>query len=636
MTAPDVVPLIARADLFGNPIKAQAQISPNGVYISWLAPLDGVMNVFIAPRAKLSDIRPLTNETTRPVPGYVWAKDSRHVLVYKDTEGDENWHIHAIDAETAEGRDLTPHHGARALIARLSDRHPGTVLITHNRRDPKFPDLFRIEIATGFETLVAQNPDFSGFYPDDDFIARLAGRTNADGSATILRSTADGTWLEWFQVEAQDIFSSYFAGIFSPDGKATLRFDSRGRDTAALIRLDLETQETVVLAADDRADIGGVLIDNTTKEPLAYVVNYDRVRYFALDPGIQPDLDFLSQAAIGDWGISAWTDDGRLWVIGAHSDTAPGAAYLYDRNARTLEKLYDARPALADAPLAQMRPEIITSRDGLKLVSYLTLPRGAAGPQPLVLFVHGGPWARDSFGYHSYHQWLANRGYAVLSVNFRSSTGFGKSFINAGERQWGAAMDDDLVDAVSWAVDQGIADPERVAIMGGSYGGYAVLSGMTRNPTLYVCGVDIVGPSNLETFLETIPPYWESSRAVWSKVLGDPDTEAGKALLRDRSPLHRAGAIVRPLLIGHGANDARVKQAESDQMVSALKAQNVPVVYVLFPDEGHGFARPENNIAFLGIAEQFLATHLGGRAESLTAEELSRSTAQILEGKVRT
>jgi dipeptidyl aminopeptidase/acylaminoacyl peptidase len=363
-------------------------------------------------------------------------------------------------------------------------------------------------------------------------------------------------------------------------------------------------------------------------------VNYDRVRYVALDPAIRPDLDFLAAADIGDWSITSRTDDDSLWLVTGQSDIAPGAAYLYDRSAKTLEKLFDARPALAGAPLARMHPKIIKSRDGLNLVSYLTLPPGAAGPAPLILFVHGGPWARDAFGYHPYHQWLANRGYGVLSVNFRSSTGFGKSFINAGDHQWGAAMDDDLLDAVDWAITEGIADPDRIAIMGGSYGGYATLAGMTRNPARYACGVDIVGPANLETLMATIPPYWEGFRAQLIKALGDPDTDAGKTLLQDRSPVHRAGAIARPLLIGQGANDPRVKQAESDQMVAAMKANQIPVTYVLFPDEGHGFARPENNIAFNAITEQFLATHLGGRAEPFGPTELSDSTAQILEGGV--
>jgi dipeptidyl aminopeptidase/acylaminoacyl peptidase len=291
-------------------------------------------------------------------------------------------------------------------------------------------------------------------------------------------------------------------------------------------------------------------------------------------------------------------------------------------------------PELAGAPLVSMRPVTITSRDGLDLVSYVTLPQHGTGkvPRPMVLVVHGGPWARDTFGFNFVHQWLANRGYAVLSVNFRSSTGFGKAFVNAGDREWGRRMDDDLLDAVAWAIDQKIADPRKIAIMGGSYGGYATLVGLTRNPEIYACGIDIVGPSNLETLIRAIPPYWEAVRSQILKAIGDPDTEEGLRLLRERSPLFQAGRIAKPLLIAQGANDPRVKQAEADQMVKALKEKGIPVAYLLYPDEGHGFARPENNIAFRAVAENFLARHLGGLAEPIHPEELTKSTIEVKEG----
>jgi dipeptidyl aminopeptidase/acylaminoacyl peptidase len=628
------IPIIPREALFGNPEKSGAQIAKDGRHIAWLAPLDGVMNVFVAPRTALQDARPLTRETGRKIQTFAWARDSQHVLVYKDKDGDEDWHVYAVDLATATMRDLTPYPAINAGIAGSSRKHPGAVLITHNKRDPRFPDLFRVDVATGAETLLAENPGFAGFMTDDDFTVRFAEKMNGDGSSVALLPDGAGGWTEWLHIPAEDALTSGITDKFSPDGKTTLMKDSRGRDTAALMRLDLETQATTLLAADPRADIGGLITDPVSHAPLAYSVDYDRARWVALDPAIQPDLDFLNGAGIGDWGISSRTDDDTLWVVGAQSDTAPGAAYLYDRPAKTLEKLYDARPALADSPLAPMRPEIIPSRDGLNLVSYLTIPRFGAAPHPLVLAVHGGPWSRDSFGYHPYHQWLANRGYAVLSVNFRSSTGFGKAFLNAGDHQWGGKMDDDLLDAVDWAVGAGVADPARIAIFGGSYGGYAVLAGMTRNPTRYTCGVDIVGPSNLETLLATIPPYWEAFRAQLIKSLGDPDTAEGAALLRDRSPVHRAEALARPLLIGQGANDPRVKQAESDQMVAALQRKNIPVTYVLFPDEGHGFARPENNIAFNAVVEKFLAVHLGGRAEPPAPGEIERSTAQFLAGGI--
>ena len=625
-------PAIPRATLFGNPVKAGARISPNGAHIAFLAPRNGVMNVWLAPRGDLASARPLTDEKKRGIPLHAWAEDCRHILVLKDTDGDENWHVHAIDIETAIMRDLTPHEGVQASIAKLSHKHPASVLVSHNARDKQFPDLYLVDIATGATEMVAENPGLAGFGVDDDFVPRFAARLDADGSQITLRPDGNGGWTEWLRFAPEDTMNSGIEGLFAPDGRTTLMRSSAGRDTAALYRLDLETGETTLLAEDHRADIGGLLVRMHTWEPLAYSVNYERDRYIALDPAIQPDLDFLNGAGIGDWAVQSRTDDDRFWIVGADADTKPAAAYLYDRTERTLEKLYESRPDLAEAPLAPMHPVIVTARDGLDLVCYLTRPLDAAGPSPLVLLVHGGPWARDEFGYNPYHQWLANRGYAALSVNFRGSTGFGKAFINAGDREWGRKMDDDLLDAADWAIEQGIADPARIAIMGGSYGGYATLAAMTRNPERYACGVDIVGPSNLETLLATVPPYWESFRAILLKALGDPATPEGLALLRERSPVYAADRLARPLLIGQGANDPRVKQAESDQMVAALKAKSIPVTYVLFPDEGHGFARPENNIAFMAIAEHFLAAHLGGRAEPLGPDEIARSTAQILEG----
>lgn len=633
-------PLIPRAALFGNPQKAGAQISPDGTHISFLAPRNGVMNLWVAPRTKLEQARPLTDEKKRGIPGYAWAFDGRHLLVIKDNDGDENFHLYAVDLDTATMRDLTPYEAIQASIVKLSRKHRGEVIVSHNARNPQFPDLYRIGIATGAETMIAQNPGLAGFDVDEDFAIRLAAKLEPDGSQTALRPDGRGGWETFLTFAPEDAMTSGVLGLFPPDQNTTLMLSSAERDTAALYRIDLGTGETELLAEDTRADIGEIIVRLHENTPLAYGVNYERNRYIALDPSIEPDLDALNAAGIGDWGIQSRSEDDTLWVVGAASDTAPGVAWLYDRTTRTLEKLYDTRPELAAAPLAAMHPSIIAARDGLQLVSYLTLPKGVdaatpsrpAGPLPLVLLVHGGPWARDSFGFNPYHQWLTNRGYAVLSVNFRASTGFGKAFLNAGDHEWGRNMDNDLLDAIDWAIAEGIADPGRIAIMGGSYGGYATLASMTRNPDRYACGVDIVGPSNLETLLATIPPYWEAGRSIFTKSIGDPGTQEGAALLRERSPVHQADRLSRPLLIGQGANDPRVKQAEADQMVAALKAKSIPVTYVLFPDEGHGFARPENSIAFNAITEHFLAAHLGGRTEALATDEIGRSTAQILEG----
>ena len=371
----------------------------------------------------------------------------------------------------------------------------------------------------------------------------------------------------------------------------------------------------------------------------AYSVNYLKTEWVALDPHVGTSLDWLRSQLAGEFHVQSRTDDDTRWVIGNDPLVAPARAYLYDRTARTLTELYVTRPELEGAPLQPMLPLEIPARDGLTLVSYLTLPPGSDpdgrgvpdAPVPMVLFVHGGPWARDGYGFNSAHQWFANRGYAVLSVNFRGSTGFGKAFVNASNLEWGAAMHDDLIDAVEWAVAEGIAERERIAIMGGSYGGYATLAGLAFTPEVFACGVDIVGPSNLETLLETIPPYWEPMVKQFHQRMGNPETPEGKALLVERSPLHKANKICRPLLIGQGANDPRVKQSESDQIVEAMKTHGIPVTYVLFPDEGHGFAKPTNRIAFNAIAENFLATVLSGRAEPI-AGEVEGSSAQILAG----
>lgn len=624
--------LIPRAHLFGNPSKASTQISPDGRLLSWLAPVDGVLNVWVAPVETPHEAQPVTGDRGSGIRMHRWAYDGRHLLYLQDRDGDENYRIYAVDLASQITRDLTPFDGVTAGIRGVSRRVRDRILVALNRRDPRFHDLHTIDLATGEIALVEENPGFASFVTDSHYKVHLAVRHAPDGSREILRR-AGGAWTPWITFAPEDARVS-FPNHLDASAKTLFLLDSRGRDTAALTRVDLATGETVPIAAHDRADIGALLHDQETREPLAYSVMTERLDYVALDTRVQADLDFLGNEDIGDWYLHSRTEDDRAWIIGASSDTRPGVSYLYDRQAKSLRELHHSRPELADAPLAPMRAVTIASRDGLELVSYLTLPKEAAEgvPQPMVLLVHGGPWRRDIFGYHFLHQWLANRGYAVLSVNFRGSIGFGKAFVNSGDGEWGRRMDDDLLDALGWAIDRKIADPKRVAIMGGSYGGYATLVGLTRNPDTYACGIDIVGPSNLETLLRTVPPYWEAIRVRFHQAIGDPDTEEGLRLAHERSPLFQADRISKPLLIGQGANDPRVKQAESDQMVAALKAKGIPVGYILFPDEGHGFLRPENKTAFYAVAEAFLARHLGGRSEPIHPGELESSSMQIKEG----
>ncbi|MEL7238530.1 MAG: S9 family peptidase, partial [Planctomycetota bacterium] len=441
-------------------------------------------------------------------------------------------------------------------------------------------------------------------------------------------------------VPADDILTTSPVG-YTKDGSKVFLLDSRDRNTAALFLWDPETDEKTLLAENDKADIAGIVKHPTLDMPEAVQFNYEKNEYEVLDEEFGQNLAVLKSQLGEDVEISITSRslDDTTWIIAAIASDAPVKYYKFDNESDELSYLFSNRKSLEGLPLVKMHPRVIQSRDGLNLVSYLTTPGDAnddgipdAGPMPMVLLVHGGPWARDSFGYNSLHQWLANRGYAVLSVNYRGSTGFGKDFTNAGNREWAGKMHDDLIDAVNWAVAEGIADKDQVAIMGGSYGGYATLVGVTFTPDVFAAGVDIVGPSNLVTLMETIPPYWVAGRKLWQTRLGDVDTEEGRAFLMSRSPITKVDQIKVPLLIGQGANDPRVKQAESDQIVSAMQERNIPVTYVLYPDEGHGFARPENRMSFFGIAENFLAEHLGGRAQPLAETDVEGSSITVPAG----
>lgn len=635
----DQAKLIPREDLFGNPTRAGGQLSPDGKWLSWLAPKDGVLNVFMAPAADPSAAKAMTASTDRPIRQYFWAPDSKSILYIQDKGGDENFLLYGVDVASGKETTLTPFEKTRVQLVGASTIQKDKLLVGLNNRDARFHDVYLLDLGSGKLTEVLQNDGYAGFLADNNLHLRMALRPNAEGGMDYF-AIDDGKIDEkpFTSTGLEDSLTTSPAG-YTTDGKTLYWLDSRGRDTAALYAQDVATGERKVIAENDKADIGGVMTDPITGEVEAYSVDYLKTEWTALDPDIKASLDWLDSKFDGEFGVSSRTDDDTKWIVWNDPVSAPSKTYIYDRKAKTLTDFYTTRPELAGAPLQPMQPLEITSRDGLTLVSYLTLPPGSDSnadgvpdaPVPMVLLVHGGPWARDGYGYNSYHQWLANRGYAVLSVNFRGSTGFGKSFIEAGNLQWGRKMQDDLVDAVAWAVDKGVTSKDKVAIMGGSYGGYATLAGMAFTPTEYACGVDIVGPSNLETLLKPIPPYWAPVIAQFHQRMGNPETPEGLAMLKERSPLYKAGDIVRPLLIGQGANDPRVNKAESDQIADAMKAKGIPVTYVLFPDEGHGFAKPTNNIAFNAITENFLATCLKGRSEPI-GETVKDSTAEIVQG----
>jgi dipeptidyl aminopeptidase/acylaminoacyl peptidase len=640
-TAADInsVPLIERSKLFGNPVKANGQISPDGKWLSWTAPRDGVLNVWVAPVDKPDAAKPLTDERERPVRQYFWSPDSTQILFIQDKGGDENFLLYGVDVASGEQTTLTPFTKTRVELVGASQRHKDRILIGLNNRDAKWHDVYSLNLKTGKLTLLQRNNGYAGFIADDDLKLRIASKTRDDGGTDYYRITNGVIEKKPFSsVELEDSLTTNPAG-FTADGKTLYWIDSRARNTAALIAQDVASGKTTVLAENAKADIGAILQNPKTLRVEAYQAEYLKPDWTPLDPTAGAALDWLKARLRASPVIQAQTEADDKWIVAADPVVEPPSTYLFDRKAGTLTKLYTGRPQLVGAPLVAMWPVEIKSRDGLTLPSYLTLPATADAnrdgvadaPVPMVLFVHGGPWGRDTYGYNPYAQWLANRGYAVLQVNYRASTGFGKSFITAGNLQWGKKMHDDLVDAVDWAVANHVTTPDKVAIMGGSYGGYATLAGLTITPEKFACGVDIVGPSNLFTLLQTIPAYWESFKQQFYQRMGDPTTEEGRAVLKAASPLTYVDRIKRPLLIGQGANDPRVNKREADQIVDAMKAKNIPVTYVLFPDEGHGFARPVNSIAFNAIAENFLQTCLGGRAEPI-GNALKPSTAQVLYG----
>jgi dipeptidyl aminopeptidase/acylaminoacyl peptidase len=622
--------LLPRSVLFANPDRAMPMLSPDGKRIAYLSSVDGVLNVWVAPVSDLAKAKPVTQDKKRGIRTYRWAFTNDHVLYMQDKEGDENWHLHAVDLKSGADKDLTPIDGVQARIEEISHRIPNEVLVGINDRDKRFHDLHRIEIATGKRKLVQQNDGFASFAVDHDFKVRIGMKPEKDGSLTMMEPDGKSGFRELGKVPHEDSLTTQLLGFDKTGGKAFLA-DSRGRDVAALVELDLASKKTKVLLDDGQADVSDIIQHPTDKRVQAAVATYDRLRWHAIDPSLRADLDAIQTAAPGDVRVLSRALDDSKWIVSTTVSDGPLKFWLYDRSKKKLDFLFTNVKALEDKKLAKMNPVVLKSRDGLDLVSYLTLPREAdadgdgkpdagKGPLPMVLLVHGGPWGRDSYTLNASHQWLSSRGYAVLSVNYRGSTGFGKKFVNAADKQWAAKMHDDLLDAVGWAVNEKIAQKDRVAIYGGSYGGYATLVGLTFTPDVFACGVDIVGPSNLVTLLQAIPPYWESEIESFTKRIGDHRTEEGRKYLASVSPLTHVDKITKPLLIGQGANDPRVKQVESDQIVKAMQAKNIPVTYVVYPDEGHGFARPQNRTSFNAVAEIFLAQCLGGPYEPVGAD----------------
>jgi dipeptidyl aminopeptidase/acylaminoacyl peptidase len=611
-------PLIPREVLFGNPEMAQPRLSPDGRRLAYLAPVDGVLNVWVGPVDSLvgsEDYSPVTKDRKRGIRIYFWAEDNEHIVYLQDVGGDEDWRIHATDPKTQETRDLTPFEGVQAQLLAKNKRFPDTLLVGLNKENPQVHDVYRLSISSGDLELVARNPgNVASWVADRDFRVRGALAATPEGGFDLLfRETEEAEWRTLVSWDPEDALNSGPVG-FSGDGERIYLLDSRGANAARLVALELRNDAYEVLAGDERYDVGDVLINPDTYEVEAVAIEKAHAEWTVLDESVREDFRSIEELNRGDFAVTSRDRADENWLVAFTVDQGGSSYYSYNRRRREGVHLFDAWPELSKYTLARMEPVSFTARDGLAIEGYLTLPPDAERENlPVVLNVHGGPWARDGWGYNPEAQWLANRGYACLQVNYRGSTGYGKRFLNAGNKEWGAKMHDDLVDAVNWAVEERIADPERVAIYGGSYGGYAALVGATFTPEVFRCAVDIVGPSNLITLIDSIPPYWSTFLATFHERVGNPKTE--EEFLKSRSPLFFVDRIQIPILIAQGANDPRVKQAESEQIVAAMKEKGIDYEYLLFEDEGHGFARPENRLKFYAAAERFLARHLGGRAE---------------------
>ncbi|MBA4115745.1 MAG: S9 family peptidase, partial [Rubrobacter sp.] len=589
--------LIPREVLFGNPEKAQPRLSPDGKRLAYLAPVDGVLNVWVGPvdsPVGSEDYQPVTRDSLRGIRMYFWAEDNEHIVYLQDAGGNEDWRIHATDPRTQQTRDLTPFEGVQAQLLAKNKHFPDTLLVGLNKEDPEAHDVYRLSISTGDLEQVAKNPgNIASWVTDKDFRVRGAVAATPEGGFDLLfRETEDTEWRMLVSWGSEDALNSAPMG-FSGNGEKMYLLDSRGANTTRLVALDLASGDVQLLAGDERYDVGDALVNPDTYEVEAVAIEKARAEWTVLDQSVREDFEAIEKLSRGDFAVTSRDRADESWLVGFTVDDRGASYYSYDRAKREGKHLFDARLDLAGYSLTRMAPISFQSRDGLTIEGYLTLPPGdlaGRGALPMILDVHGGPWARDGWGYNPEAQWFANRGYACLQVNFRGSTGYGKGFLNAGNKEWGAAMHDDLVDAVEWAVEEGVADPERVAIFGGSYGGYAALAGATFTPELFRCAVDIVGPSNLITLINSIPPYWSTFLATFYERVGNPETE--EEFLKSRSPLFSVERIQIPILIAQGANDPRVKQAESEQIVAAMQEKGIDYEYLLFEDEGHGFARP--------------------------------------------
>ncbi len=608
---PDLIPAEA---LLGNPEKIQPQLSPDGTRMAYIAPLNDVLNVWVGAVGK-DDYKPVTKDTDRGIREYFWAYDNKHLLYIQDIGGDENWLLYAVNLETGDIRNLTPFEKVQVQVVSRNKDLPDEILVGINKDNPQAHDVYHLLISSGELTKVAENPgNILEWKSDRDQKVRVAVAATEDGGFDLMhRKTEQDPFEKLISWGPDDALSSGPVG-FNKAGDAIFLQDSRNANASRLVKLDIASKKVTVIAEDPQYDVGGVFTDIDTYEPLAVAFTRDRNEWVVLDDSIKGDFDAIKGLHHGDFFVVGRDLADKTWLVAFTADNGPISYFAFDRATKKATFLFDHIAELKKYELTSVEPFEFTSRDGLTVHGYLAFPKGSERKNlPTVLNVHGGPWHRDMWGFDPETQLWANRGYLVIQINFRGSTGYGKDFLNAGNREWGGKMHDDLIDGVNWAIEKGYADPKKIAIYGGSYGGFAALVGATFTPDVFCCAVDIVGVSNIITWINTIPPYWKPMLNMFKDRVGDPEKD--EEFLKSRSPLFKVDQIKIPMLIAQGANDPRVPQAESEQVVAALKEKGIDHQYMLFEDEGHGFAKPENRLKFYAAAEKFLAKHLGGRAE---------------------
>ncbi|MHB1050378.1 MAG: S9 family peptidase [Bacteroidota bacterium] len=631
-------PIIDRELFFGDPEISGAQISPDGKYISFVKPFNGVRNVWVKGKDESFDkARPMTNDVKRPVASYFWSRSGKYILFVQDKGGDENFRIYAVNpADQGDpvppAKDLTPMEKVRAYIYAVPKQTPNEIVIGLNDRKPELHDVYRLNLETGERTLLRENNDnVAGWDIDNKGNVRLGMRQTPDGGMELL-SVEGEKLVPIYSTTSEESFNTL---RFTPDDKKVYITTDKGNvDKQQFELLDLKTLKTTVIEKDplDEVDFSGAIFSDKTDKLLATTYLGDRVRIYFKDKKFESDFKKMKKALPpGEVGIANMTADETLWMVTVTSDVDPGSRYLYNTKTGKATLVYKSRPNLPSEHLAPMKPVRYKGRDGMTIPAYLTIPKGVASKNlPVIMFIHGGPWARDVWGYNPYAQFFANRGYAVLQPNFRGSTGYGKKFLNAGNKEWGTgAMQHDITDGVEYLIKEGIADPKRVAICGGSYGGYATLAGLAFTPDLYAAGFSIVGPSNIITLLNSIPPYWAPLKKMFAIRVGDMEKPEELAMLEKQSPLNSAKAIKKPLYVVQGANDPRVKKAESDQIVVAMRDLGYAVEYMVAPDEGHGFAGRENRLAMTVAMEKFFAKHLGGRIQEDVPADIQKKLEAI-------